>query len=348
MQENHPIPQQISSYQFRLVGDMTLKQFFQLAGGCLVALLFYAAPLHPVIKWPIIIFFVVLGVALAFFPIEERPLEKWILAFFRAVYSPTIFTWKKSATLPLYFQPESQIQQGHGAIAPRGEAALNTYLATPTTSTAFFSKLEDSEKTFLSRMGELFGPGSPAKGTVTVAPPPTTQPVEPVLKIPEVPSVNIEAQARPRIVVEETAKPLDVVKTGVNEVTSGSTLPQGQQAVFSQDAAPPDPPRVPNTVSGQVIGPDGKIIEGAILEIRDISGRPVRALRSNKLGHFYIVTALINGTYEIITDKDGFEFAPVKFETTGALIPPMAIRSTRKINVSSETVQGPIMQAVGM
>ncbi len=27
--EQHPIPQQISSYQIKLVGDMTLKQFFQ-------------------------------------------------------------------------------------------------------------------------------------------------------------------------------------------------------------------------------------------------------------------------------------------------------------------------------
>ncbi|KKR52786.1 MAG: hypothetical protein UT88_C0021G0001, partial [Candidatus Woesebacteria bacterium GW2011_GWD2_40_19] len=37
--EQHPIPQNISSYQFRLVGDMTLKQFFQLAGGFLVGLI---------------------------------------------------------------------------------------------------------------------------------------------------------------------------------------------------------------------------------------------------------------------------------------------------------------------
>jgi len=39
MEAEHPIPQQISAYQFRLVGDMTIKQFFQVAAGALIALL---------------------------------------------------------------------------------------------------------------------------------------------------------------------------------------------------------------------------------------------------------------------------------------------------------------------
>jgi len=30
--EQHPIPQQISSYEFKLVGEMTLKQFLKAAG----------------------------------------------------------------------------------------------------------------------------------------------------------------------------------------------------------------------------------------------------------------------------------------------------------------------------
>ena len=53
--EQHPIPQQISSYQFKLVGDMTLKQFFQVAGGVVISLIFYSLPLHGLIKWPLIL-----------------------------------------------------------------------------------------------------------------------------------------------------------------------------------------------------------------------------------------------------------------------------------------------------
>jgi hypothetical protein len=55
-----------------------------------------------------------------------------------------------------------------------------------------------------------------------------------------------------------------------------------------------------------VVGPEGEIVESAILEIRDLAGRPARALRSNKVGHFMIVTALPNGQYDIITEKEGY------------------------------------------
>src|SRR4030042_653047 len=102
--EQHPIPQNISSYQFRLVGDMTLKQFFQLAGGIVVGLIFYSSPLLPIIKWPFTILSALLGVLLAFVPLEERPLERWIFAFFRAIYAPTEFFWKKTVDRPKFFQ----------------------------------------------------------------------------------------------------------------------------------------------------------------------------------------------------------------------------------------------------
>jgi len=107
--ESHPIPQQISSYQFRLVGDMTLKQFFQVAGGALISILIYATHLPALIKWPLMLIFALLGVALAFLPLEERPLEKWIAAFFRSVYSPTLFFWKKADVAPVYFQEEAVV-----------------------------------------------------------------------------------------------------------------------------------------------------------------------------------------------------------------------------------------------
>jgi hypothetical protein len=100
-----------------------------------------------------------------------------------------------------------------------------------------------------------------------------------------------------------------------------------QEAKFSVGASPPMPPSQPNTISGQVMDADGKIVEAAILEITDVSGRPVRAVKTNKLGHFYVVTPLQNGTYEIETEKEGLEFDTVKFEATGSIIPPIAIRA---------------------
>jgi hypothetical protein len=81
---------------------------------------------------------------------------------------------------------------------------------------------------------------------------------------------------------------------------------------------------------------NGKIVEGAIMEIKDIAGRPVRALKTNKLGHFMIVTPLMNGRYEIVTEKEGQVFEPITFETKGEIIPPIAIKGKNLVKTVVE------------
>lgn len=102
--EQHPVPQQISAYHFRLVGDMTIKQFLELAGGIGAAWIFYSLPIPSVFRWPLVIFSVFSGVALAFLPLEERPLDRWFVAFIKAIYSPTQYLWKKSIITPSFFE----------------------------------------------------------------------------------------------------------------------------------------------------------------------------------------------------------------------------------------------------
>lgn len=122
--EQHPIPQQISSYEFQLVGNMTLRQFFKLAGGLLIAFLFYSTGLPFMFKLPLVLGFAGLGVALAFLPINNQPLERWIITFFKSIYSPSVYLWKKQAVKidvlsnqwkqsvePIQTQPEKPIEK---------------------------------------------------------------------------------------------------------------------------------------------------------------------------------------------------------------------------------------------
>jgi len=348
--ETHPIPQQISSYQFRLVGDMTLKQFFQVGGGALVSLIIYSTHLHPFLKWPLIIFSFSLGAGLAFLPFEERPLSKWIFSFFRSVYSPTLYFWKRTEKVEVFFQEEAPAPKVEGVITPHGEASLEEYLKTlPETKKGFFTRLEIGEQNVLNKIGGIFSQlgmlGKEAKRPV--AKPPSeealaeTKPEVPQkqgAKIPEARPAMVTAKGfRPKIVIEE--KPLKeeiLPKPEEKAVPVSPTLTAekiaGQQAQFSPEAAPPLPPSIPNTIVGQVLDENGKIVEGAILEIKDLAGRPVRALRSNKVGHFLIVTSLPNGEYEIITEKEGLYFEPVSFVARGEVIPPIAIKASTKAN----------------
>lgn len=328
---------------------MTLKQFFQLAGGFLVALIFYSAPLVGIIKWPFVITSAVLGIALAFLPLEERPLEKWIFAFFRAIYQPTEFFWKKTTTTPKFFQDEVATLETGAQTAQ--QEALKTYLAGTAQTPAPLAKLEGAEKGFLSALtGIISGLVTQATGGPIQPPTPTTQVQAPEVKkeviIPQTMPVKIP-QAPPHLVIEEKV-PTPATTPGITThevapIIAGEEIISTKQAIFSIDAAPPNPPTTPNVVVGQVVDTDRKIIEGAIMEIKDSYGRPVRALRSNKVGHFITVTPLENGRYDIITEKEGFEFTPVNFNAEGQLIPPILVQGHR-----AETLQNMVPVVQGM
>lgn len=323
--EQHPIPQQISSYQFKLVGDMTLKQFFQVAGGVVISLIFYSLPLHPLIKWPFILFSAGLGAAMAFLPFEERPLERWIIAFFRSIYSPTLYSWKKLDKPPVFYT--------ESAAAPAVASVENTSPVMP----AGTAKLEAMEKSFLQKIGSLWSvAGSIAQPSTNTSPAPVAvqqSPSQPLVSH-DIPTVFpvVVPKSTPKFVVEEavsTTSPQQVVvgQIATPQITNAPIT--SNEVEFSVDAAPPSPPIAPNTIVGQVMDQDRKIIEGAILEIKNSEGRPVRALKSNKAGHFIIVTPLANGKYEVTIEKDGFKFEPVSFDAKGEMIPAIAIRGIK-------------------
>jgi hypothetical protein len=93
--ENHPIPQDITGFEFKLIGDMTLKQFAYVAGGAIIGLLFYALPIFAFIKIPLALVFVGIGVLFAFVPFEGRPLDIMIKNFVKAVLNPTQYLYQK-------------------------------------------------------------------------------------------------------------------------------------------------------------------------------------------------------------------------------------------------------------
>lgn len=343
---------------------MTLKQFFQLAGGFLAAFIFYSTPLLSIIKWPFVIFSALLGVALAFLPLEERPLERWIFAFFKAIYAPTIYYWQKTTVPVKFFQEEPSTDT-----SPQ-DPATKEYLAATGQKSAPLTKLEGAEKGFLAGLGNIFnGVVGQVTGTTPVAfnvapvsQAPTNTPIQTYptgtgkqdsetsseqkeMQIPVSAPIKVVSGGVQHLVVEEKIAPpsnfSQITTQQVAPIIAGDEIVSTKQALFSVDAAPPNPPTTPNVIVGQVVDGDRKIVEGAIMEIKDSGGRPVRALRSNKAGHFITVTPVENGRYDVVTEKDGYEFVPVHFEATGVLIPPILVQG-KKIDV----VQIPATQSV--
>ena len=100
--ENHPIPQDVTGFQFRLIGSLTVKQFAYLAVSAVGCALIYYLPISIVVKIPLFLILGGTGPALAFLPIEGRPLDKMAGHFVHALLRPNQFIYiKEGGKLPL-------------------------------------------------------------------------------------------------------------------------------------------------------------------------------------------------------------------------------------------------------
>lgn len=82
---------------------------------------------------------------------------------------------------------------------------------------------------------------------------------------------------------------------------------------------------VPNAINGTVTDASGKLVTNAIVIIKSSENRPLRALKTNQLGQFWVTTALENGLYMIETEAPGLTFDTLSIELTGTVIPPIAV-----------------------
>lgn len=313
--QQHPVPQHIASYEFRLVGDMTLRQFGYLAVGTVIALIFYGTPLPDIIKWPLILLSGFSGFAFAFMPIEGRPLTTWIIAFIKAVFSPTQFIWQKRLEEPEIFAPIAHLPVlAKTAIIPTDKSQLMEYLKTLPGE----NPLDKQEQVFLQNISTLFKSGAPA-----ISPLPPKIPLQkPRLEIP-----TIKVAPQPSIKVTPPPQKPPIRKTIILPQRPGRPRKPTVAPKINPQLLIPSLPTRPNILTGMVLNQKGEIIEGAILEIRNSKGIPVRALKTNLLGQFTIATPLENDIYEIEIEKEGFSFDIIKIEAKGEIIKPLEIRA---------------------
>lgn len=95
--ENHPIPQDITGFQFKLIGNMTVRQFIYLAIGVVIAFFFFfLVPIPLLLKLIIAIISASTGAAFAFLPIDGRPLDVMVGNFLKALFTPTQYIYQKT------------------------------------------------------------------------------------------------------------------------------------------------------------------------------------------------------------------------------------------------------------
>ncbi len=85
----------------------------------------------------------------------------------------------------------------------------------------------------------------------------------------------------------------------------------------------PDFINTPNVVSGVVLTADSRILTNAIVIIKDTSSKPIRAVKTNQLGQFYLRTPLTNGQYNVDVTYQGITFNPVGLTLDGNKVNPL-------------------------
>ncbi len=346
----HPIPQNVTNFQFRLVGDMTLKQFLYLAGGSAIAYLLFVflTPIYPVVAWPLLILSASLGAAFAFLPVDSRPLDHWLAAFLKAIYSPTKRIWKRNgktfnedplfnSRMSLYLaslQPGVTNQNAAPVIA--AQPAVKSVIRQISKPAADLPSTEDLGKTVdLARQAQnlqlkILQTERTLNQIKTEAQKPTAIPVDYSQQVNKILSdlqilVNQASQIRAQLqtVIKPEPAPLgqgfagQVKRVEKVKIVIPAKSKQTQLALTT----------FPNVINGIIKDTSGNYLEGCIAVIHDKEGLPVRALKTNKLGQFTGSTPLPNGTYKLTLEKEGLIFDVLQMELSGGVLPPLMIIS---------------------
>ena len=353
--QQHPVPQNISSYQFRLVGDMTLKQFLQLLGGGVVAFIFFSTNLPSPIKWFFIIISLLLAAGFAFMPLEGRSLDKWLLAFIRAIYKPTQFHWKKTPKLPQYLSSSPTTKTAR--TAPPTKQPLARPLKDD-----HETKLNKQEVGRLDQINQMFSVPQPVTTTPVPSALPASNAPKSTTPIPKkVPILPPRKPVAPKPIIDASPKatidtaPIKIVK--ITPTKQPSPAPKSPPPPTPQTADQPKPiqgtiipntptpndsvvtanlnpnlpfpslPETKNTLVGMVFTKDNKIVDNAIIEVQNQSHRTVRATKTNKIGQFFLATPLDKGSYFIKTEKEGLSFNVISIALEDKIYPPIEIRA---------------------
>jgi len=328
--ENHPIPQDVTGFKFRLIGSITVKQFLYLLGAGVVALILYFLPIPIVIKIPCMFLPAVVGLALAFIPIDGRPMDKMIANFIRTIPSENQYIYhKKGVDMPyFYFNPKPQhIKPAAAQQQQVSSAASDKALLFSKLSRTYF-KPDDDEQKGIASLSDLFkNPDSPIPTQTKVvnadAIPPEENPLTAPAPVIQPPHVDIDAKPHIPDVPSPIQQPAQ--QAPAEQTASSQPLPQSIQA----PAQAPSQFDAPNVIKGVVKDPRGKLLPHIIVEFLDENKIPQRTFRTNQNGAFAAATPMPNGTYTIHLEDTlkKQEFSDVTIQLSGSILPPLEITS---------------------
>lgn len=209
--ENHPIPQDVTGFKFKIIGSMTVKQFAYIVAagiGCTITFLVMSNT-HFILMIPLMAMFAGIGIALAFVPVGGRPLDKMLVYFARSIPKENQFLYhKQGVNLSNYefFKPPKVTQQPAQSTQKPVSDANRQALASALRNSYF--RPDDQEMQYLTGLKASFegaattAPVIPQAMVAKATPASTTQATPAVSNLNE-PSPNLSAKVTPHFIKQE-------------------------------------------------------------------------------------------------------------------------------------------------
>ena len=141
---------------------------------------------------------------------------------------------------------------------------------------------------------------------------------------------RLEGLAKEKGETEENLARLqkEVVESRLKLAGRAADLEKNLEAKMSSPKIPHAkiPPLVrdlPNVINGLVREKDGRLIDGAVVIVKDDENEPVRALKTNGLGQFIITTPVPNGRFTVSVEKRGLTFDIITVDVLGGVLEPL-------------------------
>lgn len=160
--EQHAVPRQITTFEFKLIGFLTLKQFAYMVAAAGVAVLVYFLIPIPILNVISATLTFGIGAFFAYFKYNERSLDIWAKNLITRLISPSQYLYRKRNSPP-HFLDDVFIQADSATTSTHMEAKqkLSSYVA----SQGAVSKNTDKQ-----RINELLSTGNNSIAQPQVAP----------------------------------------------------------------------------------------------------------------------------------------------------------------------------------
>ncbi|PIT89180.1 MAG: hypothetical protein COU27_01615 [Candidatus Levybacteria bacterium CG10_big_fil_rev_8_21_14_0_10_36_7] len=336
--DNHPIPEDVIGFKFKLIGSITVKQFlYLLSSGILIAAVL-VFPVFVIVKIPFITIFALVGLSLAFLPVDGRPLDVMLLNFLKTLPSENRYSYQKR-------DGNTKILSGQnlqtGSFVPvlnnNDERARREILLNPALPPKFVP--DEKESGFFEKIKSFFENEKPNSQL-----PPPTHPQ--TMNLPNLkpavlennssreqlqkdllsakqlqlqnntPEIQTKIETLQNLLSQSAQRQAELGEKVINEQIKNTQDqrstpdPSGDFKQKSQsthlatpqsqfDAGFPSLPEVGNVVIGLIKDPRGKALPNILVEVIDKNNTPVRTLKTNSLGQFMSATQLANDTYQI-------------------------------------------------